>query len=144
MLFYRGFYVNFTRFTRVIWLLKLCMKTSFNSFGSTNHRQVLFWEGQQAKRTDPNFQIASRAGILAREDHWRDQLGRWADTQMPLLQKLTPSWASVPCCCQNHPVNGHRSQLWGWSMWERSSERPRPASSRNACCLGSLHTTACH
>ena len=77
------------RFSRVLLLLKLYMIT-FSSFRGTNHRQVLFWEGHQATKTDPNFWVASRARSLARQDHWRDQLGRQADTQMPLLQKLIP------------------------------------------------------
>lgn len=90
MSFYRGFYVNFIRFARVISLLKLHMKIAFSSFRGTNHRQVLFWEGQQATKIDPNFWVASRASSLARQGRWRDQLGRQADTQMPLLQKLIP------------------------------------------------------
>lgn len=86
MSFYRGFYVN----SRVILLSKLDTKIAFSSFRSTNHRQVLFWEGQQATKIDPNFWVASSARSLARQGHWRDQLGRQADAQMPLLQNLIP------------------------------------------------------
>lgn len=121
------------RFSRVILLLKLCMKVAFSSFRGTNHRKVLFWEGQQATKSDPNFWVAGRARSLARQDRRRDQL----TPRCHRSENSFPSWASVPCCCQNHPVSGHSAQLQGWSRWKRSSDRAQPASSRNACCLGS-------
>lgn len=76
------------RFSRVN--LKLNMKIAFSSFKSPNHRQALFGEEQQATKTDPNFWVTSRDRSPARQDHWRNQLGRQAGTQMSLLQKLTP------------------------------------------------------
>lgn len=146
MSFHRSFYVNLMRFSRIILLSKLCMKKGFSSFRGTNHRQVLFWEGQQATKTDPNSWAASRARSPARE-WWRDQLEGKLTLRCHYFKNSFPSWASVPCCCQNRSVSGHSSQLQGWSRWKRSSDQVQPA--RNACCLRreimvtAMHTPAC-
>lgn len=134
------------RFSRIILLSKLCMKKGFSSFRGTNHRQVLFWEGQQATKTDPNSWAASRARSPAREC-WRDRLEGKLTLKCHYFKNSFPSWASVPCCCQNRSVSGHSSQLQGWSRWKRSSDQVQPA--RNACCLRreimvtAMHTPAC-
>lgn len=134
------------RLSRTILLLKLCMKEALSSFRGTNHRQVLFWESQQATKTDPSSWVASRARSPAREC-WRDYLGCKLTLSCHYFKNSFPSWASVPCCCQNHSVSGHSSQLQGWSRWKRSSEQVQPA--RSACCLRreimvtAMHTSAC-
>lgn len=73
------------RVSRMILLLKLCMKKALSSFRGTNHRQVLFWEGQQSAKTDPQL----LSGQQNQESSQRSA-GRQADTEMPLLQKFIP------------------------------------------------------
>lgn len=130
------------RVSRMILLSKLSMKKALCSFRGTNHRQVLFWEGQQATKTDPNSWVASKARNLA-----RDQLKGKLTLRCHYFKNSFQSWASVPCCCQNCSVSGRSNQLQGWSRWKRSSEQVQPT--RNACCLRreimvtAMHTPAC-
>lgn len=106
-------------FSRMILLLKWCMKKALSSFRGTNHRQVLFWEGQQATKTDPNSW--AEPGIQpenAEEISWNTSWHWDATTSKTHSQAghLYPAAAKTA-------LSGHGSQLQGWSRWKRSQSK---------------------
>lgn len=83
MSFHRSFYVNFVRFSRMILLLKLCMKKALISFRGTNHRQeirqvISLLRKPQATKTEPKSEWPAEPGAQPED-------GRRAHTDMPLF-----------------------------------------------------------